>query len=397
MLYFAGLMIPYFGRPDKPSMDKDKPAEFRLAALDTVRGLAALSVVVSHYILAYGLPTQSQLWRQAWKYTPLHILWDGSGAVSLFFVLSGLVLSLKYFRDAKRADMTHFRYGVYLIGRIFRIWPPYLAIFLLSALLQRTLGASGAATVPAATRWLSPAWVGSLPLAGYVRESLLLQWDNYFLVPQAWTLPVEMLVSFLVPIGIFLISLNTFWLIAAVLVAVLALGCTYFTFHFMGGQMIAKYYREIRAFLENRRWLRWVVLLVGIFLYTFRFTLPIYWGWTLSEGTLMTVSGLGSMCILSYVIGSNRAQATLSLPWLRFLGKVSFSIYLVHFLVMMVFTSRFLSLLGATEVMAIPVWWAGFAVTIALTMLGATISYRLFEAPSMAAGKWIARSLRVGV
>jgi len=375
-------------------MDKDKPAsEARITAFDTVRGLAALSVVVCHYILAYGLPTHSRFWRQAWTFTPLHILWDGSGAVSLFFVLSGLVLSLKYFRETKRADMTHFRYGEYLIGRVFRIWPPYLAIFIISLILQRTVGASHAETVPAATRWLSPAWDGSLPLTGLVRESLLLQRDNFFLVPQAWTLPVEMLVSFLVPIGIFLASLHTLWLMAVVLAAVFVLGFTYFSFHFMGGQMIAKYYREIRAFLENRRGMRWALLLLGIGLYTFRFTLPVYFDWSLSESTLMTVSGSGSMLILGYVIGSSRAQATLARPWLRFLGKVSYSIYLVHFLVMMVFTSRFLSLLGASKTMAIPAWWAGFALTLALTLLGAAVSYRLFEAPSMAAGKRISNFL----
>jgi peptidoglycan/LPS O-acetylase OafA/YrhL len=301
---------------------------------------------------------------------------------------------MKYFREAKRADLKGFSYAGYLIGRVFRIWPPYLAIFLISLLLQQTLGASQAATIPAATKWLSPAWVGNLSPGGLVREGFFLQWDNYLIVPQAWTLPVEMLVSFLVPIGLFLISINTFWLIAVVLVLVLILGFTHFTFHFMGGQIIAKYYREIRVTLQNRRWLRWLILLVGIGLYTFRFTLPVYLHWTLSEATLTTVSGLGSMCILGYVIGSNRAQATLSLPGLRFLGRVSYSIYLVHFLVMMVFSARFLSLLDAPKAMAVPAWWAGFAVTVGLTLLGAAASYRLFEAPSMAAGKFLARRLR---
>jgi peptidoglycan/LPS O-acetylase OafA/YrhL len=70
-----------------------------ITAFDTVRGLAALSVVFSHYINFYGWPTKSIAVKQAWTYSPLHIVWDGFAAVSLFYVLSGLVLSAASFSN----------------------------------------------------------------------------------------------------------------------------------------------------------------------------------------------------------------------------------------------------------------------------------------------------------
>jgi peptidoglycan/LPS O-acetylase OafA/YrhL len=102
-----------------------------ITAFDTVRGLAALSVVFSHFIGAYGWPTGSQAVKQALTYSPLHIVWDGFAAVSLFYVLSGLVLSIKYFRHTKRPDLSQYPLSQFLTSRVFRIWPPYLVIFLL--------------------------------------------------------------------------------------------------------------------------------------------------------------------------------------------------------------------------------------------------------------------------
>lgn len=368
-----------------PSITTESP--IHVTAFDTVRGLAALSVVFSHYIGAYGWPTNSQAVKQALTYSPLHIVWDGFAAVSLFYVLSGLVLSIKHFRYAKRPDLSQYHLFQFLINRVFRIWPPYLIIFLLSYVLRRWVDVFDGATIPPANSWLFSTWNASIPFMKLVREGFLLQSGDYSLVPQGWTLPIELAISFLVPVGILLASRHTGWLAFFTILLIGPLGTTFYVFHFAMGILLAKYYQDIRIWLEPRRGWKIIVLLLGIFLYTFRYTLPVYFSWKLATSIPWLMTGLGSALVLMVVIASERVRTFLSLSWLRFVGKVSFSIYLIHFLVLILLTPRMFQLLDA-PVTALPfAWWLGLGFTVIVTIGLAALSHRLVEVPSMTIGK----------
>lgn len=131
-----------------------------LAWLDSVRGLAALAVVASHYVRGYDLPCRGGACDRLLSNTPLRIWWDGAAAVSLFFVLSGLVLSLRYFR-AGAAGFSRADLAGYWLGRICRIWPPYLAALACSALLYQhyqAVSASLPGTLPQSNGWLPHMW-----------------------------------------------------------------------------------------------------------------------------------------------------------------------------------------------------------------------------------------------
>lgn len=77
-----------------------------LSYLDSVRGLAAFSVLCSHYIKAYALPCRSEACERVLRTPWLHFFWDGGSAVCLFFILSGFVLSRKYFATSSRPSLT---------------------------------------------------------------------------------------------------------------------------------------------------------------------------------------------------------------------------------------------------------------------------------------------------
>jgi peptidoglycan/LPS O-acetylase OafA/YrhL len=96
----------------------------RFAELDSLRGLAALAVVLSHFTGVYLNTRHYTVF--LYKF-PMRILLDGRAAVILFFLLSGFVLSLPYRQRG-------LEYGTFLVRRICRIYLPYLGALLLAVL-----------------------------------------------------------------------------------------------------------------------------------------------------------------------------------------------------------------------------------------------------------------------
>jgi peptidoglycan/LPS O-acetylase OafA/YrhL len=81
-------------------MQKQIPIQ-RLTYLDSIRGFAALSVVIYHTNGWLDF-TKDPFFHSSVPTHLLNVIFNGPSAVSLFFVLSGFVLSLKYFLKPNR-------------------------------------------------------------------------------------------------------------------------------------------------------------------------------------------------------------------------------------------------------------------------------------------------------
>jgi peptidoglycan/LPS O-acetylase OafA/YrhL len=120
----------------------------RLVCLDGLRGVLASYVMVSHSFPFVPMP--------AW----LHWLFQhGGAAVDMFFILSGLVIvqSLAGFA---------YRPWPFLIARVARIYPVFLAVFIFAVAIQ-----------PLATGFERMAWIGPDSPARYI-------WSGGW--PSAW-------------------------------------------------------------------------------------------------------------------------------------------------------------------------------------------------------------------
>ena len=128
------------------------PLPQRVNALDGVRGLAALVVVVFHVMML--TPALASVargdaapagWLAILNVPPLKLLWSGDEAVIVFFVLSGYVLTLPYLRRQLRVR-------AYYPSRFIRLFVPTWASIILALawfyLVPR-------ATIPRASWWLN--------------------------------------------------------------------------------------------------------------------------------------------------------------------------------------------------------------------------------------------------
>lgn len=358
----------------------------RLNYLDTVRGLAAMTVLAFHYCQAYAFPPGGRLWTR----TPASALCDGFAAVSMFFVLSGLVLSLRFFRDSTEPDLSELHLVRFAANRLCRIWLPFVAFTVASSLLPRGHFAREA-TSPAPTQWLHFYWTNPrwpLSLHQIVRDCLIFRTEHPMLVPQGWTLSVEMALSLLVPIGVLIAGRGTTWLVVTVGLAVVSLHTTPFIFHFALGILLAKYcvtWQGKHRLLGGAA--RWAILAAGIFLYTARATIPFDWGFDDRQPVIWWLSGTGSALILLFIISSPAAQRFLSVRPLAHLGRISYSVYLAHMAVLFCLAPLVMAHLPDTWYWRN--WALGLLAVAAVTIAVAELSYRVIEKPTIRLGRWV--------
>ena len=178
-------------------------APHRLRGLDGLRGVAALAVVLSHtslitpavsseYIAAYLGRAQVERDSFTWwaTYTPLHVLWDGTGAVFVFFVLSGYVLGLPF---ASHRDVRWIRYYPKRLIRLYLpVWGALVVALASITLVERDFS-------PAVSWWLR------LHPSDFDGAAI---WQNLLLLPSGslalntvlWTLRYEVMFSLLLPL-----------------------------------------------------------------------------------------------------------------------------------------------------------------------------------------------------
>jgi peptidoglycan/LPS O-acetylase OafA/YrhL len=306
-------------------MHQQKDGE-RWSELDGIRGIAACVVVIYHFYLLISNTVPSWM-RWTLGYTPLYVLISGLEAMLTFFLISGFVLSLPYHRRPDRLD-----YPGFLIRRIARIYLPYLA--------GLSLAIAGNAFFHGlkVNDWFNQTWAGPIDPATVLQHVLFIGNYNYSAFNGAfWTLVFEMRVSLIFPfLCILVIRLG--WVRSLVLVLgflLLSMGLkplgvplqTTYTFRiasiFVAGILLSKFlftHRESLAQLP--RFVRHGIFLASLAVYTFAHLIPN----PVEEGVVV----IGACGIIFSALTEPAFSRILRLRVFQFLGRISYSIYLLH-------------------------------------------------------------------
>jgi len=110
------------------------PSKSGIAALDGLRGLACLFVFNEHYVICYqSIETQTWIMRVPF----IRLLWYGKAAVFLFFVISGYVLSYKPLRLIRSKSYLEFQKSISssFLRRAMRLYLPCLIVSFICCIL----------------------------------------------------------------------------------------------------------------------------------------------------------------------------------------------------------------------------------------------------------------------
>ncbi|HMJ40690.1 MAG TPA: acyltransferase family protein [Pseudolabrys sp.] len=110
----------------------------RIAYLESIRGLAAVQVLLLHFLaafapdLVFSLPAAATVAGYI-HLSPLYFLYDGYSAVYIFFALSGYVLTRSFERNLAQPSSQ-------ILARVIRLGLPALAATLVAAAVMLMFG-----------------------------------------------------------------------------------------------------------------------------------------------------------------------------------------------------------------------------------------------------------------
>lgn len=305
--------------------------------LDGVRGIAALMVVACHFAnyywpenySSYEVLSKANSVFTFISYTPINIIFAGNLAVCLFFVLSGFVLSIRHFENYDPLGLQGDA-----LKRYIRLALPAAASIVFAGLLMKLqlIHPLNVSALP--NPWLDTHYNFLPTFPSMLKQGL---WDYFFSTPPGatsynsslWTIQTEFIGSLLVFATVAL-SVNTryFAWVCAFMGAVFAQ--TYYVAFFIG-MILAFIYARFSSKIIFHRLFSPVLLLVGIYLGTSR----IGPAWPFMEflsayGLGNFVVSIGSGLIILAVLQTKMLKTVFASSPLKWLGKVSYSVYLLH-------------------------------------------------------------------
>ncbi len=363
----------------------------RIASLDSLRGVAALFVLFDHCALMFperlsprSPPWSGGSWRDAWSwvdFTPLKLLFCGDQAVLIFFVLSGFVLALTFARNDA------WSYRSYVVKRLCRIYLPFAAAILIATALCALCAPHAVAGL---SGWFNAYWLQPLT-PGLVAGHLAMTDRSAFqeLDICMWSLVVELRISILFPLIALSVGAN-WWAAcgAALLVSAAALlgyhfhphhdlvdafGTFQYVYLFAFGAALAFHAGRVRRWVEGTP----AVVRAGLWLLALSFvTYPA------NRHFGLFVCGAAAVLLMTLCFADSRAARVLGTRGPVWLGRVSYSLYLLHVPVLM-FVLHLLH--GRAPLLVLVV--AGATASLGV----AELSYRFIETPAVKLGRRLAR------
>lgn len=423
--YTALFLVPSFWRSrPQPKLNNEKvsqsssPEKYATAYLDGVRGFASLIVFNFHWThmafpsvnSGYGYKDNLSLW----QLPIIRFIYSGPAMVAIFFVVSGFVLTHRFIQRMHLREYEALYKGLtsMTIRRGVRLFLPALA----SCSLTFALVCIGLLRPPEEVG-KQAFHHGVLAFVDYLdNESDPWKWSinmSGFYNPQLWSVSVEYrgsMVVFLMVLGLAR-SRMLVRLMAEILLAAHAFGHKRWDVGlFVAGMLVAEVNVIVHQSISAKAFVGKIyfkimlatIMLLGVHLCGYPRDHPLesygyQWSahlWPFSQYRRRFWVGLGALCVVAPLSLLPSMQALFSIRCFRYLGKVSFALYLIHGLTNRTlgrwlldmswrhigkeeYSARFLSYIVATVLYVPFVAWAS------------DVFWRAFDVPATEFAKWL--------
>lgn len=366
----------------------------RIQFLDSIRGLAALFVLLGHTLGAFDWPASYI----AYAHLPfISIASSGCEAVAMFFVLSGYVLTRPFANNGNLSERKIFLPTFYL-RRIIRIWPPWFFAFAVSIFAKSHLFFHPS-TEPSVSEWLGRFWHAKLTVADFFRQCVFQLHDpTRLLLVQDWSLGVELKGSVLIPI-FFICTRRKYWYCVFPITAFLLIfvGTGHYYISFLIGVLVAQYERSWLTWLTGLgKFTRAALLIGGLQLYqSYDLALTLFPGSRAAIKYGWIFSAFGCALLLMAVFSNQHLQRILNQKTFVFLGKISYSLYLFQFIVILCLLPPLVSALNDVEILQPSILLIVVLIlSIAATIVCSAAMYHFIEKPIINFGHWLTKYIQ---
>jgi peptidoglycan/LPS O-acetylase OafA/YrhL len=328
----------------------------RIGYLESIRGLAAVQVLLLHFLaafapdLVYSLPAAGALAGYI-HLSPLYFLYDGYSAVYIFFALSGYVLTRSFERNLAQPWSQ-------VLARMIRLGVPALAATLVAAAVMLAFGKPNlAAGELSGSAWFVGQWNTDASILSVIRDgtvnalflgysglpgvAFLAPWQQpveHSLVAPLWTLSIEFYGSMLILLLCWCARRSrALWWSVLLLGAIFAIRSAYICFFV--GHLLASFHRAERPAPDSKL-LPAFMIAFGVLLCVLAEVWQPEWLKSLcaSPTTLlfpgqfapMQQKAFGAILVLVGIIDLEVVRGFLSRPRLVARSRLSFPLYLVH-------------------------------------------------------------------
>ena len=354
--------------------------------LDGLRGLAALIVLNAHYVDSF---CENNHYESTIQKTPLNLFYNGNFSVCMFFILSGYVLSYSFF-NTKNSDVVI----VSAVKRYFRLLGPVLASVIVAYLLLKLdLFSNIEFCKKTGSTWLVgyynfvPNFLDALKQGLY--KAFL--YEEYSYNPILWTMHLELLGSFFTFAFLVLFGkLKKRYLIYTTLILIFL--NTYYL-AFLLGILLCDLKVNVFPYIKytNSKIVLFVLLLVSLFFSSYPkidVQNTIYGPLEISRVVInsrLFYHIIGSFLLVYVLLCSQLLQKLFSNPLMKFLGRISFSLYAIHLIIICSFSSSLYIYLLSHFSYKIS-FFISYIVSVSFTFLIAHASYFLFDKQSIKLG-----------
>lgn len=333
--------------------------------IDSLRGIAILLVILVH--VGYVIPGNRSF------FPPLleKIIFDGAYGVHLFFIVSALTLMMSHYNRLNESNPTR----NFFIRRFFRITPLfYLAIIYFTLIVPFIFGTRAIGETVNIGKLIASFLFIDPYIPGYR--------DGY--VPGGYTISIEFIFYLIVPFLCSRIRNLNSSLIFMLASLVLSMGYT----HFSGDSMPHKsLFFQLPVFSFGFLvywWDRdsskdisvWVTLSIMFFIFFLYYGVPNHF-----------IFGFALMFLVITLM--KRPLGLLSNRVLSAIGKVSYSMYIFHFVIIGILNNNhFIKLLNVTDIYKSLLNFVGmYLLVFIITFIISNITYRLIEVPGQNLGR----------